>query len=424
MSLRSQDKPTEEARVLTLVLVATVLFPIVFVLVVLALPESVNIPSKLIIGFVAALVTVVASMLFSLYRSARISPEDQETEHEQSNHTQRNEPMREQGGAGTPELRADEATEGVAAEKASPTEATKAVVSATDVTERTREQEVTERAREQTRRRIAYVLIGTLVIVVLASFVYITRLSLVANELNLDALISVIQTIGTTILAPLVGLIGAVIGFYFGSQTAVQAASQATQAASQDVQTAVQAASETARMATETDREEASALIREAASALIREERTQLREALEEERSRGFFRRLFGLQPRLSENPEDTREKMRGLLGVTLVWTLIAVVVGTYAYFLIGIRSPSDLNSVVPTVAATLLTPLVGLIGAVIGFSFGSQTVVQGTRAANQSTQTATQASQAAAQAASELAAQKVTERSRQQTSEQSQRAD
>ena len=246
MSLRSQDKPTEEARVLTLVLVATVLFPIVFVLVVLALPESVNIPSKLIIGFVAALVTVVASMLFSLYRSARISPEDQETEHEQSNHTQRNEPMREQGGAGTPELRADEATEGVAAEKASPTEATKAVVSATDVTERTREQEVTERAREQTRRRIAYVLIGTLVIVVLASFVYITRLSLVANELNLDALISVIQTIGTTILAPLVGLIGAVIGFYFGSQTAVQAASQATQAASQDVQTAVQAASQAA----------------------------------------------------------------------------------------------------------------------------------------------------------------------------------
>jgi type IV secretory pathway VirB6-like protein len=49
------------------------------------------------------------------------------------------------------------------------------------------------------------------------------------------------QGVGTTLLAPLVGLIGAVIGFYFGGQTAVQAASQATQAASLGAQTAREA---------------------------------------------------------------------------------------------------------------------------------------------------------------------------------------
>ena len=43
----------------------------------------------------------------------------------------------------------------------------------------------------------------------------------------------------------------------------------------------------------------------------------QLQTEFVQERSRGFFRRLFGLRPRLSENPEDTRQKMRGRLGVT-----------------------------------------------------------------------------------------------------------
>jgi flagellar basal body-associated protein FliL len=109
------------------------------------------------------------------------------------------------------------------------------------------QQQQPEREREQTRRRIAYVLIGTLVIVVLASFVYIIWLSLRADELTLDALISVIQTIGTTLLAPLVGLIGAVVGFYYGGQTAVQGAQTATQASTQ----ASEAARSVAQAATE-----------------------------------------------------------------------------------------------------------------------------------------------------------------------------
>src|SRR5215213_709878 len=95
-----------------------------------------------------------------------------------------------------------------------------------------------EAQREATRRRIAYTLVGTLVIVILLSFVYINWVSLRANELTLDTLSSMIQTIGTTLLAPLVGLIGAVIGFYYGGQTAVQGAQAATQASTQATEAA------------------------------------------------------------------------------------------------------------------------------------------------------------------------------------------
>jgi hypothetical protein len=80
-------------------------------------------------------------------------------------------------------------------------------------------------------------LIGTLVVVVLGSFVYVIWMSLRAGDMTLELLISVMQTIGTTLLAPIVGLIGAVVGFYFGAQTAVQGA----QAANQSTRTATQA---------------------------------------------------------------------------------------------------------------------------------------------------------------------------------------
>ena len=54
--------------------------------------------------------------------------------------------------------------------------------------------------------------------------------------------------VGTVLLTPLVGLIGAVMGFYYGGQTAVQAASQtadATKAVAETTQnTAVAAAAQ------------------------------------------------------------------------------------------------------------------------------------------------------------------------------------
>ena len=100
-------------------------------------------------------------------------------------------------------------------------------------------EQVSERQREATRRRIAYILIGTLVLVIVASFVYIIWATLRAgNNLTIADLSSMIQTIGTTLLAPLTGLIGAVVGFYYGGQTAVQGAQTATQASTQAAQAA------------------------------------------------------------------------------------------------------------------------------------------------------------------------------------------
>lgn len=104
-----------------------------------------------------------------------------------------------------------------------------------------------DREREQTRRRIAYTLIGTLVVVVLGSFLYVIWMSLRAGDMTLELLISVMQTIGTTLLAPVVGLIGAVVGFYFGAQTAVQGA----QAANQSTRTATQATEAVTRAASD-----------------------------------------------------------------------------------------------------------------------------------------------------------------------------
>jgi len=59
--------------------------------------------------------------------------------------------------------------------------------------------------------------------------------------------INVMQGLGTTLLAPLVGLIGAVIGFYYGGQTAVQGVRQAGEVATasqQQTQDATKAATE------------------------------------------------------------------------------------------------------------------------------------------------------------------------------------
>src|SRR5918994_376105 len=57
---------------------------------------------------------------------------------------------------------------------------------------------------------------------------------------------------------------------------------------------------------------------------------------LQRERERGFFRKLFGLGPRPSEDTEQYRERMRGRLAVRLVSALLVVVVGTFAYLWIS----------------------------------------------------------------------------------------
>ena len=119
--------------------------------------------------------------------------------------------------------------------------------------------EETERGRERTRGRIAYLLIGTLAAIVVATFLYIIWLSAGFGQLTTEDLINVMQGVATTLLAPLVGLIGAVIGFYFGGQTAVQAASQATHAASLGAQTAREASKVGALTATQASQQGAQA---------------------------------------------------------------------------------------------------------------------------------------------------------------------
>src|SRR5829696_10236531 len=123
----------------------------------------------------------------------------------------------------------------------------------------------TDRARERTRARIAYALIGTLVVAIASTFLYVVTLS--AGQLSPQEIINVTPGLGTTLLAPLVGLIGAVIGFYYGGQTAVQGAQQATAASQKHAETtqatteaatqATQAAQETSQVATEAAKEAA-----------------------------------------------------------------------------------------------------------------------------------------------------------------------
>jgi hypothetical protein len=93
--------------------------------------------------------------------------------------------------------------------------------------ERSKRLKSPEHAREVWRGRIGGVLLLTLIIVMLLTFAYLVMQSRNFGELKMDEIVSVIPMVGTTLLTPLVGLVGAVTGFYFGGQVAAQA-SQAT----------------------------------------------------------------------------------------------------------------------------------------------------------------------------------------------------
>ena len=112
-----------------------------------------------------------------------------------------------------------------------------------------------DRDREKARAWIAGTLIGALVVVVVGTFVFVIWMSARAEQMSTDELISVLQSIGTTLLAPLIGVIGAVIGFYFGGQAAVQGAQTATQAVSQGAQQSTEAGTQTTRAVREAARD-------------------------------------------------------------------------------------------------------------------------------------------------------------------------
>jgi len=111
-----------------------------------------------------------------------------------------------------------------------------------------------DREREKARAWIAGSLIGALVVVVVGTFVFVIWMSARAEQMSTDEVISVLQSIGTTLLAPLIGVIGAVIGFYFGGQAAVQGAKTATQAVSQGAQQSTEAGTQTTRAVREAAR--------------------------------------------------------------------------------------------------------------------------------------------------------------------------
>jgi hypothetical protein len=110
---------------------------------------------------------------------------------------------------------------------------------------------------------------------------------------------------------------------------------------------------------------------------------------------------------RLQAEQEKDREKVRGRLAVWLVGLLSFVLVATYVYFMILAlyfyndlpreQATQEITTVIPMIGTTLLTPLVGLIGAVTGFYFGGLTATQ---AASQGHAAAQAAHQQGAEAA------------------------
>ena len=87
-----------------------------------------------------------------------------------------------------------------------------------------------ELARERWRGWITIGLLVILILVVLFIAGYLVWMSRNFGELTMDEVGSVIPMVGTTLLTPVVGLIGAATGFYFSGQASAQA-SQDTHAA-------------------------------------------------------------------------------------------------------------------------------------------------------------------------------------------------
>jgi hypothetical protein len=123
----------------------------------------------------------------------------------------------------------------------------------------------------------------------------------------------------------------------------------------------------------------------------LQSELEKVRNDLDAERSKGFWSRVFR-RPATDPGIEGTRERIRGKIAMSLIVTLIVVVLATLVYltwlsFGLANVGTDDLNTVIPMVGTTLLTPLVGLIGAVTGFYYGGQQALQAASEASQAAQ-------------------------------------
>lgn len=76
-----------------------------------------------------------------------------------------------------------------------------------------------ELVRERQRGRIAILLVLSLLAIVVLTLWYVLTASSPSGEQETNDLANILQTLGINILTPLVGVIGAVVGFYYGVQT-------------------------------------------------------------------------------------------------------------------------------------------------------------------------------------------------------------
>ena len=86
---------------------------------------------------------------------------------------------------------------------------------------------------------------------------------------------------------------------------------------------------------------------------------------LSEEEEPGTIAR-FGATP---YDPAQDREKVRGWIASALIILLIGLISILFLAILLGMVKVDDLDKIV----ATVLTPIMGIVGTVIGFCFGEK---------------------------------------------------
>lgn len=74
----------------------------------------------------------------------------------------------------------------------------------------------------------------------------------------------------------------------------------------------------------------------------------------------------FGAAP---YDPAQDREKIRGRIAMALIVLLIGLISLLFVAILFGVIKIDDLDKIV----ATVLTPIMGIVGTVIGFYFGEK---------------------------------------------------
>ncbi|MFQ5565674.1 MAG: hypothetical protein ACE5EU_04855 [Paracoccaceae bacterium] len=86
--------------------------------------------------------------------------------------------------------------------------------------------------------------------------------------------------------------------------------------------------------------------------------------------------------PDATYDPSEDREQKRGQIALMLVWLLVGIVIGGFAIVIgkavcVGVGGTTMCDSLkvadVRPLIEMLLTPIVGLVGAVTGFYFGEK---------------------------------------------------